>query len=259
MAFVPHNLLYFEVCCMVTLGFLETLWDMFFPGLSQFEPFLNSLHTHRGLHSGKGEHWEIHTIIVLPIRKLFLGGDYFLIISNGSFMLHISWRHNMSLAMVSEATRSTNVHQTSQMLCYSPCKCLRICNGLQQPSALSLQFLTTIALKAPWASIKFEFYHLVEYSLPSLGSHGSALVCLLSAIWDLVCPPEHKTNGWKRDHSGANDIHSRTPSSQEPERKHMSPLRVGRSLCCTFCLVGELTVVLRAQGKCILTITKLEC
>lgn len=55
-----QNLLCFEVGFRLTLGFLETLLHTFFPGLSQSESFLNSLHTQEGYIPGGGAWGDPH-------------------------------------------------------------------------------------------------------------------------------------------------------------------------------------------------------
>lgn len=120
----------------------------------------------RGLHSRRGSMGR--STLFCPLEYLLYGEIIFsslviallCLVSHEGMACLWPWCLNLS-------------GHTSQLLWYFPCECLRICTRLSQPSALSLSpLLTTIALKAPWASIKLEFYHLVEYSLLSLGSYG---------------------------------------------------------------------------------------
>lgn len=67
-------------------------------------------------------------------------GRYLLIIRNGSSMLQISLMHGMALAVTSEVPESTMACQTSQLLGYFPCRCLRMPTRPPQTSALSFHF-----------------------------------------------------------------------------------------------------------------------
>lgn len=54
-------------------------------------------------------------------------------------------------------------------------------------------------------------------------------------------------------------MHYRTASTQERRGEHVSLVRARRSLRHRFCLLVRLMLVLRAQGKYTVAITKLEC
>lgn len=172
-------------------------------------------------------------------------------------MLQVSSRHGMPLAMASEATRPIVVYQTSHRLWYFPCQCLRIST---RPNSLLL-FLytsTTIALKARWASIKraFTTSSILSAAISLWWLQHLCLFCQPSGT--KTVPPEHKQCGCKGDHSAANSQHYghfQLGSLGE----HMLVSGRGGDLCWGLCRIAKLALVLGAQGKCMLKITKLEC
>lgn len=172
-------------------------------------------------------------------------GRYFLITRNGSSVLQISLVHGMTLFMVSEAAGSIVACQSSLLSCFFSCWCLRMLTSSPQPSVCSFHFYCH-GLKGSLGFCETGMLPSAENSLlPRGGYDSSNCESPASHLGSNTVPQEHKMNGSKGDHSAADTVHFRA-LNWGARQGACSPPRCWET---RLCLVAELALVLRAQGK----------